>query len=52
VSGLGVLDWLVSNIATWIVGLLNGEVVTVVNDILRNKVAEILPSIDPNVYFG
>jgi hypothetical protein len=52
VTGLGVLDWLVSSIATWVVGLFNDEVVAVVDSILREYVAEILPSVDPNRYFG
>jgi hypothetical protein len=52
VSGLGILDWLVSNIATWIVGLFNDEVVGVVDKLLREYVEGILPSVDPNKYFG
>jgi hypothetical protein len=52
VTGLGVLNWLVSNIATWIVGLFNDEVVGAVDNLLREYVAEILPSVDPNKYFG
>jgi hypothetical protein len=52
VTGLGVLDWLVSNIATWVVGLFNDEVVGAVDNLLREYVAGILPSVDPNKYFG
>jgi hypothetical protein len=52
VTGLGVLDWLVSNIITWVVGLFNAEVVGVVDKLLREYVNEVLPFVDPNKYFG
>jgi hypothetical protein len=52
VTGLGVLDWLVSHIATWIVGLFNDEVVGAVDKLLREYVEGILPSVDPHKYFG
>jgi hypothetical protein len=52
VTGLGVLDWLVSKIATWVVGLFNDEVVGAVDKLLREYVDAILPTVDPNKYFG
>jgi hypothetical protein len=47
-----VLDWLASKISTWVVGLFNDKVVDAVNHLLQEKVAEILPSVDPTIFFG
>jgi hypothetical protein len=52
VTGLGVLDWLVSHIVTWVVGVFNAEVVGMVDKLLRDYVTEVLPLVDPNKYFA
>jgi len=52
VTGLGILDWLVSNIATWVIGLFNEQIIGTLDSYLHKYVAEILPSVDPNNYFG
>jgi hypothetical protein len=52
VTGLGVLDWLVSNIATWVVALFNDQIVGLVDSQLKEYISTILPTVDPNRYFG
>ncbi|PNF26093.1 hypothetical protein B7P43_G04917, partial [Cryptotermes secundus] len=51
VSGLGILDWLVSNISSWVIGLFNDNVIDAVSSQLRDYVVEILPNVDPNRVF-
>ncbi|XP_021915921.1 uncharacterized protein LOC110827999 isoform X2 [Zootermopsis nevadensis] len=52
VTGLGVLDWLVSNIATWVVSLFNDQIVGSVDSHLQDYVSSILPTVDPYRYFS
>jgi hypothetical protein len=52
VTGLGILDWLVSNISSWVIGLFNDEVVDAVSSQLQEYVTEILPNVDPNRVFA
>jgi len=52
VTGLGVLDWLVSSISTWVVGLFNDQIISIVDSHLQSYVSSILPTVDPNRFFG
>jgi hypothetical protein len=52
VTGLGILDWLTSNIASWVIGLFNDEIIATVSSQLREYVAQILPNVDPNRVFA
>jgi hypothetical protein len=52
VTGLGILDWLASNISSWVIGLLNDEVIAAVSSQLREYVTEILPNVDANRVFA
>jgi hypothetical protein len=52
VTGLGVLDWLVSNISSWVIGLFNDDIVGAVSSQLQEYVTEILPNVDPNRVFA
>lgn len=52
VTGLGILDWLTSNIASWVIGLFNDDIVGTVSSKLREFVVEILPNVDPNRVFA
>jgi hypothetical protein len=51
VTGLGILNWLISNISSWVIGLFNDEIIDTVSSQLREYVAEILPNVDPNRVF-
>lgn len=52
INGLGILDWLVSSITTWIVGLFNEQIVHALDSQLEQYVAGILPLVDPTQFFG
>ncbi|XP_069668972.1 uncharacterized protein [Periplaneta americana] len=52
ITGLGILDWLVSSIATWVVGLFNEQIVGSLDGMLKEYVLGMLPSVDANNYFG
>ncbi|PSN42584.1 hypothetical protein C0J52_08711 [Blattella germanica] len=52
VTGLGILDWLVSNIATWVVGTFNDEIVGSLDGMIHGLVMDMLPSVDPSKYFA
>jgi hypothetical protein len=52
VTGLSILDWLASNISSWVIGLFNDEIIDAVGSQLRKYVAEILPNVNPNKVFA
>jgi hypothetical protein len=52
INGLGILDWLVSSITTWIVALFNEQIISSLDGNLQEYVAEILPLVDPTQFFG
>lgn len=52
INGLGILDWLVSNISTWIVALFNDQIISSLDSHLAQYVDGILPLVDPTLFFG
>jgi hypothetical protein len=52
ITGLGILDWLVSSITTWIVNLFDDQIVGALDGFLQDYVAGVLPFVDPNKFFG
>jgi hypothetical protein len=52
ITGLGVLDWLVSSIATWIVSLFNDQIISALDSQLQQYISGILPFVDPSKFFG
>jgi hypothetical protein len=51
VTGLGILDWLVSHITTWVIDLFHDEIVGALESQLRDYIKAVLPSITPDVFF-
>jgi len=50
ISGLGILDWLVSSITTWIVNLFDDQIVASLDGYLGEYVAGVLPLVDPTKF--
>jgi hypothetical protein len=51
ITGLGILDWLVSSVTTWIVGIFNDQIVSSLDSHLKQYISGILPFVDPSKFF-
>ncbi|XP_047098938.1 uncharacterized protein LOC124713868 [Schistocerca piceifrons] len=51
ITGLGILNWLVSLIASWLLGFFSDSVVTIINDQLHSLASISLSAIDATHYF-
>ena len=45
ITGLGILDWLVSHITTWVVNLFDDTIVGMIESRLRAYIDEMLPNL-------
>nr|AGT15837.1 50MGP [Reticulitermes flavipes] len=51
VTGLGILDWILSKIVTWITGLLNDKIISALDSQLQQHISGILSLVDPTEFF-
>ncbi|KAJ9597287.1 hypothetical protein L9F63_011858 [Diploptera punctata] len=52
VGGLGILDFLVSTVATWVVGMFNSQIVGELDGVLNSYIVSMLSNVDVGKYFG
>jgi hypothetical protein len=51
-TGLGILDWLLSTIATLFVNLFKAKIIGSLNSHLQEHVGRSLLTVDTNIFFG